>query len=549
VVILRVDACLTGDYDVVVVGAGHNGLVCANYIAKHGLRVAVFERRGIAGGCCTTEELIPNAPGFRVNGGAIDHILIQRTPIIRELELDKYGLRYISIEPMFQVPFEDGSVVTLYSDVEKTVKEFSRFSEKDASRYEKLAKEWLKEEALLEAFMLDAPPKIDELLGLKGMAKIFLRQPLLTRLPEVASVDFNSMVRTVLMSANQLLREEFEEEHVKVALSSLFSLIFSTSTPSMPGSGLMVILHTMLYRSGLKRPLGGSGKLVEALAQSLEAKGGRLFLGAEVRRIAVRAGAVEGVELADGRFVTAKAIVSSVDAQRTLLKLVDPGAVSPDLIRRLKNIRITSYGMTFHAALHTLPRLKCSQKEKVDVNSGKLVALDTLDDIERAYYSANSEKRVSPKPLLAVNHPTSYDPSQAPLGKHVLYCWAQFVPDESPMVWSKDYREFKEDSYQKIYSRLVNFWPELPEAMIEATVETPADLEQRIWIQRGNTQHIDPTLEQLYYYRPLPELSHYATPVKGLYLTGAATHPGGGVSGMPGYNTAKTVLKEWRVTS
>jgi beta-carotene ketolase (CrtO type) len=543
-----VNACLTSDYDVVVVGAGHNGLVCANYLAKHGLRVAVFERRVIAGGCCTTEELIQNAPGFRVNGGAIDHILIQRTPIIKELELERYGLRYVSIEPMFQVPFEDGSVVTFYSDVEKTVKEFSRFSEKDASRYGKLAKEWLKEEALLEALMLDAPPRIDELLGLKGMAKIFLRQPLLTHLPEVASIDFNSMVRTVLMSANQLLREEFEEEHVKVALSSLFSLIFSTSTPNMPGSGLMVILHTMLYKSGLKRPLGGSGKLVEALAQSLEAKGGKLFLGAEVRRIPVRSGTVEGVELANGKLVSAKVVVSSIDAQRTLLKMVDPGTVHPDLARRLENIRITSYGMTFHAALHTLPRLKCSQKERVDANSGKLVALETLDDIERAYHFANSEKKISPKPLLAVNYPTSYDSSLAPLGKHVLYCWAQFVPDESPMVWNKDYHEFKRDAYHKIYSRLADFWPELPEAMIAATVETPADLEQRLWIQRGNTQHIDPTLEQLYYYRPLPEMSHYATPVKGLYLTGAATHPGGGISGMPGYNAAKAVLREWRVT-
>ncbi|MEM3857739.1 MAG: NAD(P)/FAD-dependent oxidoreductase [Thermoprotei archaeon] len=531
-------------YDVVVVGAGHNGLVCANYLAKEGLRVAVIERRGIAGGCCTTEELIPGAPGFKMNGGAIDHILIQRTPIAKDLELERFGLKYIELDPMFQVPFQDGSVVSFHRDLEKTINEFSRFSVKDAERYRKLTGEWLKQESLLEALMLDAPPRMDELLGIRGVARVFFRQSILSRLPDVGSVDFNSMVRTTLISADQLLREEFEDEHIRVALSSLFSLIFSASAPSMPGSGLMVILHTMLYRSGLKRPLGGSGKLVDALVGALHSHGGEVILGSEVRRILIEEGRVRGVELSDGRLIGSKIVVSSVDAQRTLLKMVDPDVVPEETVRRLENLKITSYGMTLHAALHTLPQPSSVFGKKLSARSGSLLALDSLEEIERAYYSANTGRRLSERPLLAVNFPTAYDPSLAPMGKHVLYVWAQFVPDDSPRIWEKDYSSFRKDAEEKISKRLSEFWPAIPDVEIASTVESPADLEQRIWIQRGNTQHIDPTLEQLYYYRPLPELSHYSTPIRGLYLTGAATHPGGGISGMPGYNAARAVLRD-----
>lgn len=534
-------------YDAVVVGGGHNGLVAANYLARAGLRVAVFERRSVLGGCCTTEELLPYAPGFKVNGGAIDHILIHRTPIIRDLGLERFGLKYVSLEPMFEVPFSDGRVLALYSNLEKTVEEFARFSPRDARNYRRLAEEWLKEEALLERLMLDAPPKISDLLGVRGVAKALFGSSLLSAIPEAASVDFNTMVRTVVISANQLLSEEFEDDHVKVALSAIFSLIFSTMSPSLPSSGLMVIMHTMLYRTGLKRPLGGSGKLVEALAASLRSLGGEVHCGVEVRKIVVRNGCVVGVELADGKTVEARIVVSNVDARRTLTRMVEPDAVPEDLRRKLRSLRITSYGMTFHAALHTLPEMRRPNRDNVvSASSGKLVVPETLEEIEKAYHTANSSRLLSPKPLLAVNYPTTYDPSLAPMDKHVLYCWAQFVPDDSPMVWDKDYHVFREDAYRKIFERLTEYWPNLGDLIIDSMVETPGDLEERLWIPRGNTQHIDPTLEQMYYYRPLPELSQYRTPIRGLYLTGAGTHPGGGISGMPGYNTAKTILRDLR---
>jgi phytoene dehydrogenase-like protein len=533
------------DYDCVVVGGGHNGLVAACYLARAGLRVGVFERRTVLGGCCTTEELLPYAPGFKVNGGAIDHILIQRTPIIRDLGLESYGLRYVSLEPMFEVPFDDGKNLAFYSSLEKTAEEFAKFSVKDSTNYLRLARQWLKEESLLEALMLDAPPKISELLGVRGLGRALFRSSMLSALPDAAAIDFNSMVRTIVISANQLLNEEFEDEHVKVGLSAIFSLIFSTMSPSLPSSGLMAIMHTMLYRTGLKRPLGGSGKLVEALAGYLKSHGGEILLGAEVRKILVNHGSVVGVELADGSRVDAKIVVSNVDAQRTLTKLVEPGVVPEDLQRKLRSLRITSYGMTFHAALHTLPRMVMPNGGSTrSPSSGKLLALDTIEDIEHAYHQANSTRALSPKPLLAVNFPTTYDPSLAPMDKHVVYCWAQFVPDDSPMIWEKDYHTFKEDAYRKIVERLESYWPDLGGLMIDSVVETPGDLEQRIWIPRGNTQHIDPTLEQMYYYRPTPELSHYRTPIRGLYITGAGTHPGGGISGMPGYNTAKTILRD-----
>ncbi|PSN83467.1 hypothetical protein B9Q11_01385 [Candidatus Marsarchaeota G2 archaeon ECH_B_SAG-F08] len=527
-------------FDAIVIGAGHNGLVVANYLAKAKLKVLVVERRSTLGGCCTTEELIPNAPGFKVNGGAIDHILIQRTPIIQELELDSFGLKYVSIEPMFEVPFEDGSVLRFYKDLKKTIQEISRFSKRDAERYSKLVEEWSHEEALLERLMLNPPPKISELLGIGGLKAIF-KPSMLSTLPEAARVDFNSMVRTVVMSANQLLNEEFEDDHTKVALSSIFSLIFSTMPPSLPSSGLMAIMHTMLYKTGLKRPIGGSGALIDALVSSLRAKGGEVLSQAEVRRIITDKGEVKGVELADGRRLYSKIVVSSVDAQRTLLKLLDPGTLDESLARKLKSLRITSYGMTYHAALHALPK---AAKHELREEPGKLLALNSLEQIEKAYHIANSQRALSPTPLLAVNFPTSYDATLAPLGKHTLYCWAQFVPDNSPMIWEKEHKRFSEDAQNKIEKRLEEFWPDLGELIIAKKVETPGDLAERLWIQRGNTQHIDPTLEQMYYYRPLPELSHYKTPIRGLYLTGAGTHPGGGISGMPGYNTAITILKE-----
>ncbi len=537
------------EFDAVVIGAGHNGLVAANYLASAGLRVGVFERRHLVGGCITTEELIPNTPGFKINGGAIDHILIQRTPIIEDLKLSEYGLKYISIEPMFEVPFPEsqGGPLRFYSALDKTVQEFARYSKRDSESYSRLCDEWMKEEALLEALMLDAPPKMDVLFGVRGIGTLLRNRSLLSAMPQASRVDFNVMVRTVLMSANQLINENFEDERVRVSLAALFSLIFSTMSPSLPGTGLMAIMHTMLYRTGLKRPLGGSGRLSESLKDSLLAKGGKVFLTSEVRRILVEGGRTAGVELADGSKVGAPVVVGALDPQVALTKLLEPDLLPDSIVRKLESLRITSYGMTMHAALHAVPsELREGAISRPGRSAGKLLAPSSLSEVERAYHTANFSGRLSDSPLVAVNFPTTYDPSLAPMGKHVLYCWAQFVPDRSPMTWEKDYAKFKEDSKNKIMSRLTQTWTDIPELVIDTLVETPGDLEQRLWIQRGNTQHIDPTLEQMYYYRPIPELSHYRTPIRGLYITGAGTHPGGGVSGMPGYNCARVILADFK---
>lgn len=531
------------EFDVVVIGAGHNGLVAANYLARKRLKVGVFERRGVVGGCCTTEAPFSRAKDFMINGGAIDHILIHGTSIIHDLELERFGLKYLRLEPMFEVPFEDGKNVVFYSDLKKTVSIFEQFSKRDAQRYETLVREWLKEEELLRSLMLDAPPKISELFGvnIRSLGRLLSRSSLLGAIPAAAQVDFDSMIRTVVVPANQLLKEEFEDEHIRVALSALFSLIFSTMSPSLPSSGLMVIMHTMLYRTGLHRPVGGSGMLPLALVRALESLGGSVFTNTQVRRIVVEDMSVKGIELSNGEFVGAKIAISNVDAKRTLTKLVEPDLISSELRRKLENLRITSYGMTFHAALNSLPKMNGDTSL---LQAGKLIVPDTIDAIENAYYVANSTHRLSPMPLLAANFPTTYDPSLAPLDRHVLYTWAQFVPDNSPMIWEEGYSAFREDAEAKIKKRLFDHWPDLERMIVDTFMETPGDLEQRLWIQRGNTQHIDPTLDQLYYYRPTPELSQYRSPVRGLYLTGAATHPGGGISGMPGHNTAKVILRD-----
>lgn len=531
------------EYDAIVIGAGHNGLVAANYLARKGMKVGVFERRSVVGGCCTTEAPFSKARDFMVNAGAIDHILIHGTSIIRDLELEKYGLKYVRLEPMFEVPFEEGRNVVFYSDLKKTVGVFEQFSKRDAQRYETLVREWLREEELLRSLMLDAPPRISELFGvnIRSLGRFLSRSSLLGAIPAATHVDFDSMIRTVVVPANQLLKEEFEDEHIRVALSALFSLIFSTMSPSLPSSGLMVIMHTMLYKTGLHRPVGGSGMLPLALVKALESLGGSVFTNSEVRRIVVKGMSVMGVELSSGEFIGARVVVSNVDAKRTLTKLVEPDLISSELKRKLENLRITSYGMTFHAALNSLPKMN---KDAALLQAGKLIVPDTIEAIESAYYIANSTHRLSPIPLLAVNFPTTYDPSLAPLDRHVLYSWAQFVPDNSPMIWEEGYSEFREDAEAKIKRRLFERWPDLERMIVDTFTETPGDLEQRLWIQRGNTQHIDPTLDQLYYYRPTPELSQYKSPIKGLYLTGAATHPGGGISGMPGHNTAKVILRD-----
>ena len=535
------------EYDVVIIGAGHNGLVCAGYLLKAGYSVLLLEKRSVPGGAATTEECLPKeAPGFKFNLCAIDHEFIHLGPVVEELELKKYGLEYLECDPVVFCPHPDGKYFLAHKSLEKTCAEIARYSERDAKKYAEFTEYWQRALGAMVP-MFNAPPK--SVIDIIGNYDI-------TKLKDLFSVigspnktlDF---IRNMLTSAEDILNEWFDSEFLKAPLARLAAEL--GAPPSQKTIAIGAIMMAMRHNPGMARPRGGTGALVQALVNLVTSKGGVILTDQHVEKVLIDDGKAVGVRVAGGTEYRAKyGVISNIDAKRLFLQMTDKSdvdAADPDLWERLER-RIVNNNETIlkiDLALDEPLRFPF-HAHKDEYLVGSILIADSVTHVEQAHSKCTLGEIPDSDPSMYVVMPSYLDPTLAPPGKHTV--WIEFfAPYQIAGAEGTGLRgtgwtdELKNQVADKVVDKLATYAPNVKTATIARRVESPAELGERLGAYKGNYYHIDMTLDQMVFFRPLPEIANYKTPIENLFLTGAGTHPGGSISGMPGRNCARVFLQ------
>ena len=535
-------------YDVVIIGAGHNGLVCAAYLLKAGYSVALLEKREIPGGAATTEELLPEeAPGFRFNRCAIDHEFIHLGPVIEELELKKYGLEYLFCDPAVFCPHPDGKYFLAHKSLDKTYAEIAQFNPRDAEKYKEFIDFWQRLTKAIQPIFNAPPQAIYDILGNYDIKSV---QNLLSILggPN-KTLD---LIRTMLTSPKDILDEYFDSEFLKAPLARLASEF--GAPPSQKTISVGGMMMSMRHDPGMARPRGGTGALVKALVSLVKDKGGDIFTDKSVKRILLDGKKAVGVETADGSEYRAKlGVISNIDAKRVFLQMLSPGevnAVDAELRERLER-RIVNNNETIlriDCALSEVPKFE-NYNHRDEYLIGSVLIADSVRQVEIAHTEPSVGNIPDDDPSFYAVVPTVRDPSMAPEGMHTL--WIEFFApyqingaEGTGFAGTGWTDELKNKVADRVIDKFSDYAPNIKSSIIARNVESPAELGDRLGAYKGNYYHIDMTLDQMVFFRPLPEIANYTTPIEGLYLTGAGTHPGGAISGMPGRNCARTFMNE-----
>jgi beta-carotene ketolase (CrtO type) len=533
-------------YDVVLIGAGHNGLVCAAYLLKAGYSVLLLEKRSVPGGAATTEEVMPEeAPGFKFNLCAIDHEFIHLGPVVEELELNKYGLEYLFCDPVTFCPHPDGKYFLAHKSVEKTCAEIARYSDRDAKKYAEFIDYWQRVTKAITP-MFNAPPK-----SILDIAGNYGAQNIKDLLSVIGGVDKAlDLIRNMLTSPEDLLNEWFDSEIVKAPLARLAAEL--GAPPSQKTIAIGAMMMSLRHNPGMARPRGGTGALVKALLNLVKSKGGEVLCDQHVEQVLVDDGRAVGVRVAGGKEYRAnKGVISNIDARRLFLQMVDPADIhsaDPNLRERLER-RIVNNNETIlkiDCALSEVPRFeKFDHKDEYLI--GSVLIADSVAHVEEAHSLAERGIIPDSNPSMYLDVPTVLDPSMAPEGKHTL--WIEFFApyqiagaEGTGLKGTGWTDELKNKVADRVIDKLADYAPNIKNAIMARRVESPAELGERLGAYKGNYYHVDMTLDQMIFFRPLPEIANYKTPIDNLYLTGAGTHPGGSISGMPGRNCARVFL-------
>ena len=535
-------------YDVIIIGAGHNGLVCAAYLLKAGYSVLLLEKRSVPGGAATTEESLPKeAPGFKFNLCAIDHEFIHLGPVVEELELEKYGLEYLYCDPVVFCPHPDGKYFLGHQSVEKTCAEIARYSDRDAKKYAEYTEFWQRAINAMSP-MFNAPPQsIIDILGnydVKKLKDLFS----VIGAPSKA-LDF---VRTMLNSAEDVLNEWFDSEFLKAPLARLAAEL--GVPPSQKNLGIGSIMMAMRHDPGMARPRGGTGALVQALLKLVKSNGGVVLTDQHVEKVLIDDGRAVGVRVANGtEYRASKGVISNIDAKRVFLQLMDSAEVNdadPNLRERLDRRIVNNNETILKIDLALSEPLRFEHHNHQDEYLiGSILLADSVSHVEKAHSDCTLGKIPDEDPSVYMVMPTALDPSMAPEGKHTL--WIEFfAPYQIAGAAGTGLKgtgwtdELKHKVADRVVNKIADYAPNVKNSIIARRVESPAELGERLGAYKGNYYHIDMTLDQMVFFRPLPELANYKTPIEGLFLTGAGTHPGGSISGMPGRNCARVFLHE-----
>ncbi len=527
---------MSGRYDAVIVGGGHNGLVSAAYLARAGLRTLVLERRHVLGGAAVTEEIYP---GFRYSVASYVVSLL-RPEIIRELELPRHGLEILPLDGTF-TPL-DGDYLWRVNDHGRTMRELRRWNPVDAEAYEEYGQLMVEMARFIKPILSIVPPdptgRDPRQFGpLAGLLRTF------QRLPEQRQAVF---VQLMTMSAADFLSQWFTIDPL-IATMAASGIIGTYQGIRSPGTAYVLLHHYMGEIDGAFRawgiPKGGTGGVSESIAGAARAHGAEIRTEAPVSRIIVRNGRAVGVALESGEEILAGSVLSSVDARRTYLDLLEAGTIEPDLEEEVRRIKFRGSSGKVNLAVDRLPDFSSLPGEGEHLR-GAISFSASVDDMEQAYDDAKYGQW-SRRPYIDMIIPTLVDPAMAPPGKHVISCFVQYAPyklDPSLGSWD-DNREAFGDA---VIDRIAEAAPNIRDIILHRQVLTPLDIERRFGLSEGNIFQGELSLEQLFFNRPVPGYARFRSPIRDLWLCGSATHPGGGIMGANGRIAALEVLRSKR---
>ncbi len=519
---------MTTGYDVAVIGAGHNGLACACYLARAGLKVVVLEMADRIGGATHTAATIPGVTEYRFDTCSVIHNMINMTTVIDELALPDVGLEYIETDPFTISYFPDGSVVRFYRSVERTCAEIARYSPADADAYRQ--------------FIRAADPVVQLALGVfrssgdhgKGIGE--WRTRFGAAISAVRRNRPNRLVNDLLGAYGPLLETTFTTEYARAGIAALAA--HGTLGPHTPGAAFFGFWQAAYHRYGNWHARGGSGALADALRKRLVAWGGEVRTGARVARILVN-GRVQGVELAAGERIDAARVVAAINPQTALLRLVCPADLPSDLTRRLTTRhRSNAVQFVVHAALDRLPQWPGAP---ADGWNGMQSVASSVAQVRENFLQA--EAGIAPTvPAAYVFTPSAIDATVAPPGKHGAYIACAAYP--AHFADGATWRARGEAEAHRLVDAVAERAPGFRESITGLAWRHAEDWECEIGLLDGHPMHLDLTMDQLGPFRPLSDLADHRTPIEGLYLSGAGTYPTGGVSGVPGRVAAKVILKD-----
>jgi phytoene dehydrogenase-like protein len=530
-------------YDVVIIGAGHNGLTCAAYLAMAGLAVKVVERRSVVGGAAVTEEF---CPGFR-NSVAAYTVSLLNPKIIADLRLFDHGLKIVERRAQNFLPTPDGAY--LLAAEGHTERNIAKFSSADAARYDAFCRELDANADLLRALVLQAPPNLSRGLSLKTVGEILKAGRLGNRLRGLSTENLRTLLDLFTKSAADYLDGWFVGELVKAWLG-FDAIVGNYASPYTPGTAYVLLHHAFGEVNGKKRSwghaVGGMGEITQAMARAARGHGVDIETDAPVREVLVEKGRACGVVLADGRAVRAAAVAANVNPKLLYTQMVPGDAIDPAFLQRMRHWRCGSGTFRMNVAISQLPSFTALPgSAPADHHTAGIILAPSLAYMDRAYCDARLHG-VSREPIIEMLIPSTLDATLAPPGAHVASLFCQHVAPQLPD--GRSWNDAREDVADLMIDTVERYAPGFKASVVGRTALSPLDLEQVFGLTGGDIFHGALTLDQLFWARPALGYADYRGPLKGLYHCGAGAHPGGGVTGAPGHNAARAIIadRRWR---
>ena len=524
--------------DVLIVGGGHNGLTCACYLAAAGLKVRVLERRAVVGGAAVTEEF---HPGFR-NSTASYTVSLLNPQVIRDLNLAGHGLRIIERPISNFLPLSDTAFLKVGGSLAATQVEVAKFSEKDAARLLDYYAMLERVADLLRDLALETPPNVGG-----GVGDFFSAIKTMRRFKRLDMAARRDVLDLFTKSAGDLLDAWFESAPIKAAFG-FDAIVGNFASPYAPGTAYVLLHHVFGEVNGKRgvwgHAVGGMGSITQAMAAEARARGVHIDTGAEVINICIDSRGAQGVQLKDGRVIEARCVAANVNPKLLYLKLIDAPALNPEFLQRMQAWKCGSATFRMNVALCELPDFKCLPgKDVAQHHQSGIIIAPSLTYMEQAYFDARTYG-CSRAPVVEMLIPSTVDDSLAPPGQHVASLFCQHFSPELPpgLTWDG----IREDAADHVIETVTRHAPNFKDAVIARKILSPLDLERDFGLTGGDIFHGALTLDQLWTARPVLGYADYRTPVNRLYLCGAGAHPGGGVTGLPGRNAAREIVKDFK---